>query len=509
MSGTTTWQAMRTIAAVTPNTLFPAACKMANGDVILVTPRMSNHLAGDGEIWKLTGVDNGDGTVTWRNDWTKIYARQGSTWDCRSGLPALVPSGPHAGKVVVAIADTNWLSSTLATDYLSPWPTVSVQCFTRILISTDETCTAWELLATLPPSFPDLAPNCNDFPEAPVVFLPNGDWMIACYTRETHDYIGWYSSSYWRSINDGEDWEHEGFISRANTANSNQSTAYMADEPQLLMLQNGEMICVIRVLLEGRNESINGYEHHLFRCTNPTDRGAMVWTNEGACTVSMAASRPALLQHSNGMVLHGFRVIAGSGSVSSAQGAWRVSDDDAATTWGAERNLDTGGLTSGISGTGVYSYGAWVELDDGSLIHVYCNDNYTASTTREARFSVVSFPSATGYGNTVSAGYGDAEAYRVEGLLTIDPASTAWEQIDTSVIVRCTSDPSTVEATIVSAEGGLVRFRGTDADLFEVSLDGTAWASAVDVDAGETTIHLRVTPEAPGTTLTAEIGVPV
>lgn len=512
MGGTATWQAMRTIAAVTPNTLFPTACKMANGDVILVTPRMTHHLYGDGEIWAMTGTDNGNGTVTWRNDWTKIYARKGSTWDVRASICAQVPSGPHAGKVVVTIADTNWVAGSLAVNYASSWPTAKVACYTRILISTDATCTAWEELATLPPAFPDLVAEGvpNDFPECPVVFLPNGDWMTATYSRETHDYIGWYSSAYFRSTDNGATWEHEGFVDRANTSNPVQSTAHMADEPQLLMLANGEMLCVIRTLEEGRNEAINGYEHYLWRCSNPTDRGAMVWVNEGVCTNEMAGSRPALLQHSNEMVLHGFRVIAGSGTVASVQGAYCVSNDDG-DTWTAERNLDTGGLTSGNSGTGVYSYGAWVELSDGSLIHVYCNDNSSSSTTREARFSVVSdTPAASGYGSTSSSGYGTATTYTPpSSSLTVDPASTAWEQIGTQLVVRVTADPSTVAATIYSRDGGLVRYGGTDADLFEVSLDGMTWSPMVDVPAGETAVQLRVTPEAPGTTLSAEIGVPV
>ena len=118
---------------------------------------------------------------------------------------------------------------------------------------------------------------------------------------------------------------------------------------------------------------------------------------------------------------------------------------------------------------------------------------------------------ATGYGNTVSAGYGDATAYAPPpGSLTIDAASTAWEQIDTSIIVRVTADgPASVPAVVTSSQGGLVRYRGADADLFEISLDGATWASSADVPVGETDVFLRVTPEAPATTMTAEIGVPV
>lgn len=120
---------------------------------------------------------------------------------------------------------------------------------------------------------------------------------------------------------------------------------------------------------------------------------------------------------------------------------------------------------------------------------------------------------ADGYGSTTSAGYGTATAFDPsDASLTIDPASTAWEQVDTSIIVRTTAATPplarTVTATVYSPAGGLLRLRGTDASLFAVSLDGTTWASTIDVPAGTTTVHLAVTPVTPGTTLTAEIGIP-
>lgn len=123
---------------------------------------------------------------------------------------------------------------------------------------------------------------------------------------------------------------------------------------------------------------------------------------------------------------------------------------------------------------------------------------------------VADAPGAEGYGNTTSSGYGEATAYTPPSAsLAIDPASTAWEQIGTTIIVRVTADPSIVSVVFTSSAGGLVRFGGADADLFEVSLDGTTWVSMVDIPVGETDGFLRVTPETPGTTLSADIGVPV
>lgn len=73
--------------------------------------------------------------------------------------------------------------------------------------------------------------------------------------------------------------------------------------------------------------------------------------------------------------------------------------------------------------------------------------------------------------------------------------------------MRTTVDPSTVSATVDSG-GGLMRFRGTDADQFEISLDEVAWTQHVDVPSGVSTVYLRVTPVTAGSTLSAEIGIP-
>lgn len=172
--------------------------------------------------------------------------------------------------------------------------------------------------------------------------------------------------------------------------------------------------------------------------------------------------------------------------------------------------------TKGSQVLAVGTGGAW---DDSRCYYpVVCEESpgtltliYTGATSTPVYgIGVVALPGVTGYGNTVSSGYGDAELYVPAATLTIDPASGAWEQIDTQIIVRVTADaPATVTAVVTSTDGGLVRYRGADADLFEVSLDGEDWNSTADVPAGETTVHLRVIPEAAGTTLSAEIGVPV
>lgn len=123
---------------------------------------------------------------------------------------------------------------------------------------------------------------------------------------------------------------------------------------------------------------------------------------------------------------------------------------------------------------------------------------------------------AAGYGNNASTGYGDATAYTPPtAAITVDPASTAWEQVDTTITVRTTSAASVVDATVTSGAGGLLRFQGTDAEHFRASLDGITWTSTLAVPAGTTAIKLRVTPTTYGSpdvvppTLTAQVGIPV
>lgn len=122
---------------------------------------------------------------------------------------------------------------------------------------------------------------------------------------------------------------------------------------------------------------------------------------------------------------------------------------------------------------------------------------------------LISETPAAGYGNTVSSGYGTATAEGVPGSLLVLPSSSAWEQVGTSIFVRTTNAASSVLATVTGSSGGLLRFQGANADLFDASLDGTTWASMVDIPVGNSTVYLRVTPVTPGSTLAAQVGVPV
>lgn len=253
----------------------------------------------------------------------------------------------------------------------------------------------------------------------------------------------------------------------------------------------------------------------------PDDYGMwMTWSDDEGLTwttpvkaFGSSASRPMEVVAPEGDIIVGYRSVIGSpGAEVSGPTKWRQSWDDGAT-W-------SDAVTMPLTPLGVSAYGQGVVLSDtagidGNIGIMYQEENFGSPQLGVAYFATFAAPagwtfSANGLGNTVSAGYGEATAQSVQASLTIDPASTAFEQIGTQVIVRVTADePTQTAVTFSSPGGGLVRFRGTDAANFTVSLDGTTWSSTLDIPAGDTNGYLRVTPDAPGTTLTAEIGVPI
>lgn len=94
------------------------------------------------------------------------------------------------------------------------------------------------------------------------------------------------------------------------------------------------------------------------------------------------------------------------------------------------------------------------------------------------------------------------------GPLVIDPTSASWSQLGDAITVRAVSGGRTVTtATVTTSAGGTVMFAGTDAAKFQVSSDGTTWASSLAVAAGSVTVHLAVNPSPGDTALTASVGV--
>lgn len=332
------------------------------------------------------------------------------------------------------------------------------------------------------PSFPQ---GC--FPDD-IIELPSGNLLISFYALTGDDVWRAYCT---RSTDGGATWAYRGRVSDA-------IGGYNSLETSLTNLPSGTLLATLHT--EDANPAM------MYRTTS-TDEGA-TWATPTSLGIR-TRNRNSVLAHPDGDVILAH---ADSSNVSNIRQSW-----DSAVTFGSAIPVDSS------SAHGTYFGPDWVEMCFMGAAGVSPNlavvtgyegtgqasaSVYFATVTRG---SDVVIPTARGYGNTTSSGYGAAEAFTPPpASITIDPASTAWEQIDTSIIVRVTADgPASVPAVVTSTHGGLVRFRGTDADLFDVSLDGTTWASTVDVPIGETDVFLRVTPETPGTTLSADIGVPV
>lgn len=347
-----------------------------------------------------------------------------------------------------------------------------------------------------------------------LVVLDNGDYLLSLYGVDALPYGNTCYSRIMRSTDGGATWTALGVI--ATAAQTGNIGNY---EPAIVKLDTGRILCVMRV-----QDSVTGGGGAYFQ--NHSDDGGATWSTPTNLnfTISGGPNMPAIYQTTSGDVLLATNVATGLGI--------RVHQSkDRGASWSTAAIVTP---TSGGAFLGAMFAEATQQDYDGNVLLAWCEEagtshggaglwssglygsGITQGWTKFTRLtSAITNPDwnevAEGYGNTVSAGYGAATAYAPPpGSLTIDAASTAWEQIDTSIIVRVTADgPASVPAVVTSSQGGLVRYRGADADLFEISLDGTTWSSSADVPVGETDVFLRVTPEAPATTLTAEIGVPV
>lgn len=351
-----------------------------------------------------------------------------------------------------------------------------------------------------------------------LIVLPNGDYLLSLYGRDNVVTSG-YNTTYsrvMRSQDGGANWTALGII-----ASASQTLGIMNAEPAIVRLDTGRILCVMRV-----QNAVTGGQGAYY--TNYSDDGGVTWsapTNIGF-GVYGGPNMPAIYQTVSGDVLLGTNAPSTLGiriSQSKDRGAtWSTAADIVPTSGGAF-------LGAMFAEASPYDYDGNVMLawcEEAQTAHggagLWASGNYgsglTQGWTKFTRLtSAITNPDwnevAEGYGNTVSSGYGDAETYTPPpASITVDPASTVWQQSGTSIIARVNPDgPAAVSAVVEHTDGGLVRFRGANASRFEISLDGATWASTATVAAGATDVFLRVTPEPEdsGATLVAEIGVPV
>lgn len=251
------------------------------------------------------------------------------------------------------------------------------------------------------------------------------------------------------------------------------STARQASEASFVWLADGRLACIARV----KEYPVTSNASYAMWIAYSSDEG-VTWTGQARCFTS-AASRPMEVVGPEGDLIVGYRTVVGSQA--SGPTAWRQSWDYG-QTWTAPTQIGPGSVNV---------YGQAFRLTDTprtTNIGFLFTEDYTATG--------LYFQKLTGPAGWTSS-------------LTIAPTAV-WSQTGTTV--TATRAPrlqrSVTTAAVISAQGGLVQFRGTHASRFEVSLDGVTWSSTVTVPAGTSTIYLGVTPQLGDTTMTAQIGIP-
>lgn len=247
-------------------------------------------------------------------------------------------------------------------------------------------------------------------------------------------------------------------------------------EPSLFWMPDGTLVCMARV----KENPLTTADQYTMWLATSADLG-VTWPVRRRC-FTKAASRPIEVVGPEGDVLVAYRQV--TPSQVSGKTAWRQSSD--LVSWTAL--TDIGILQASI-------YGQGVVIDDtpgvnGNVGFVYQEENFGG--IGRAYFLSLTAP----------AGWSQP--------LTITPTAV-WSLAGSTVTI--TNAPALTRSvalgTVNSVSGGLVRFAGTHADRFSLSLDGVTWAPTVTVPAGATSIRLGVTPQALDTTLSAQVGVPV
>lgn len=352
----------------------------------------------------------------------------------------------------------------------------------------------------------------------------DGTIVMTTYNRTTTNWLDWdFQARCYRSTDDGYTWS--GPISIMPYI-----YGYRFDEPYTVELADGSLLCTSRVTEDTHATPYANTVMTIWASKSADDGvtwsaplrvlGPGAQTPAGGYPTKWGLGNRPCVTVINGVAIMVMRSMYSTDGVTLA----RASGDCFAASvdgleWTEWYDVRTGALYNFSVYQNASFHGRFQPAPSGSNLEVlfsqYETDPYIyqpnwVQVYRNV-FSGMAPIGVAGLGNTVSSGYGDATAQpAVTAGITIDPASNAWEQVDTQITVRVLADnPDPVQATILSGAGGLVRFRGTDAALFEIrETPSDPWTATLDVAAGETPVYLRVNPVAPGTTLEAQIGIP-
>jgi Neuraminidase (sialidase) len=206
----------------------------------------------------------------------------GATWSTPVTILSAPANEDYRGASLTTLANGDILLRTVLTDTTAP---AGDQWSTFLMRSTDNGATWGAPYEVNSSTIPHPAS------ESPVLQLGNGDCLMAIYgyqfdgpTRDT-----WWSSSVMRSTDNGASWSDLAVIADGQTA----SQHYV--EPYLTLLNNGDVLCMIR------------------RDDNSTEVSARS-TNSGATwgttrqVFANATGRPSTIQLANGALLTTHRV---------------------------------------------------------------------------------------------------------------------------------------------------------------------------------------------------------
>lgn len=231
----------------------------------------------------------------------------------------------------------------------------------------------------------------------PVRIKSNGDWLLPVYGYDNKVSLTTGYVKIRKSSDKGATW--------TTLATINPPSGSF-DETELLILDTGRIVCVMRTFPSGGGT-------HLYSCYS--DDGGSTWTTP-TLMLSNAGGRPSLHQTSTGAVLLMYRYMVG-GTTSGY--THLVTSLDRCATWGspidpydgaAGRTTTTGLTTPPPRGPGVY--GAFAEASAGSsdAVLYWCEEGYADATRALVLARQVTTTGATGLGSDTATGTESATA---------------------------------------------------------------------------------------------------
>jgi len=267
---------------------FPSLCKLSNGNLLAVYRDGVSHTGDKATIKSIISTDNG---ATWGSIAT-VYSD--ATYDVRDPNIALLANG----RLIVSFFKYDQSAYAGFVDNV-------------YVIYSDDNGATWETPVQLTSCSFTLYGQVS----SPVVQLANGDLLLPTFGKDTGDTYA--SARLQKSTDAGATWTELATIQESGTRNHY--------EPNVVLLNNGNLLCVVR---SDAPTPASG----IFYKTVSTDSGA-TWSTESA--IFEATGSPRMLVHTNGVLL-----VYRENTTDSYHAVMRLANADG-TEWSREYDLDT------------------------------------------------------------------------------------------------------------------------------------------------------------------------